>query len=236
MKMKFRSLMCVGALVAAVSAADIAGNNVCGLMNVPSTSEYTMIAVPWVNVADGEAVQVAKLVKTDTLTVGDQLYFYDGSKYYLWVLTDGTWTPTETTNKEGTFQSPGAEYGLARGKALTLVRQNTSAEIWLYGQYDDSAISVTCESGAYTMIANPNADAFDLNTNRPGNVGDQITFAGTATLYTRDAGGWYTHTTEKVTLGGKSQTVKTKTYENVTIPAGQGAWYYCKGATVTINW
>ena len=247
--MNLRSLMCGFALAAAAtaSAAVVSGGNTCGLMNVPSTAATTMIAVPWVTVlGEADTMKVANLVKTDTLSAGDELYYYDGSTYYRWALTGGVWTPSATTRSEGgrsvTVQAPGADYGIARGKGLFLVRQDPTKEIWLYGQYSASAVSVTpaagtAEAPAYTMIANPNAADYDLNDRGvAGTAGDQILLGDGETLYTRGDSQWTKSVTVNKTLGGKTIPVKTQSAEGVTIPAGQGAWYVSKGGSPTIAW
>lgn len=264
--MKLRLIMGGCALAAAALGAGsvvVTGQNICGLMNVPSTTTYTMIAVPWVTVGNSSeeaTMKVANLVKTDTLTAGDEttagdeLYYYDGTAYFRWVLktVDGkrAWTPTATTLKDAkgadvTVTAPDEGYALNRGKGLFLVRQNTAAEIWLYGQYDASAVSVAVTAGttlspAYTMIANPNATDYDLNgtdTKVTGAVGDQILLGdGGVTLYTYKANGWTKTTTVKKTINGVERTFKSDTTEGVTIPAGTGAWYVSKGGSLTIAW
>lgn len=250
--MKFR-LMVGGCALAALAAfgADVAGGNVCGLMNVPSDAKLTMIAVPWVTVGGAaDAMKVADLVKTDTLSAGDELYYYDDATatYYRWVLTDGAWTPTATakTDAQGksvTIAAPDASYGLPRGKGLFLVRQDTSREIWLYGEHRASAVSVAVAAGtaaapAYTMIANPNADAYDLNAKAvAGAAGDQILLGDGVTLYTfKTDAGWTRKTTVTTTIGGVERPVKKDTTEGVVVPAGQGAWYVSKGGAPTISW
>ena len=240
--MKIHSMICAFALAAAASAAVVTGGNTCGLMNVPSTSEITMIAVPWVNVGGGD-VEVAKLVKTDTLTAGDELYYYDGTSYNRWVLTEGkAWEPSAVSNAQGTFVSPDADLGIARGKGLILVRKSTASEIWVYGQNDTTAVSVTPAAGtaevpAYTMIANPKTAAYDLNAKKAvGAAGDQIVFPGTTEIYSCNGTAWTKTVSEQKTIGTKTVTIKTQSTDGVVIPAGQGAWYVSKGGSPTINW
>ena len=259
--MKLRLMMGWCALAATVAlGADVPGQNTCGLMNVPSDAEVTMIAVPWVTVGgSADAMEVANLVKTDTLTSadelysGDELYYYAKGTYYRWVLKDGVWTPTATTKEDAkgnpvTVLAPDASYTLPRGTGLFLVRKDTSKEIWLYGQYSTEKVSVTVAKAetvdgkmvpAYTMIANPNAEAYDLNDKgvKEGcEVGDQILLDDAKTLYTYTAAGWTTKTTVTKTIGGVERTFKKDTTEGVTIPAGKGAWYVSKGGSPTIVW
>lgn len=248
--MKLRLMMGVCALAAATAlGADVMGRNVCGLMNVPSGAKVTMIAVPWVTVGgSADAMKVADLVKTDTLSAGDELYYYDGSVYRCWKLQGGAWQPTTVTLKDAkgndlSVQTPDASYALPRGKGLFLVRQDATKEIWLYGQHSTAPISVAVAAGtagtpAYTMIANPNAEAYDLNTKGVGGAaGDQILLGdGGTTLYTRTETAWTRKTDVTKTIGGVARTFKKDTTEGVVIPAGTGAWYVSKGGSPTIAW
>lgn len=248
--MKLRLMMGVCALAAATAlGADVMGRNVCGLMNVPSGAKVTMIAVPWVTVGgSADAMEVANLVKTDTLSAGDELYYYDGSVYRCWKLQGDAWQPTTVTLKDAkgndlSVQTPDASYALPRGKGLFLVRQNVTKEIWLYGQHSTAPISVAVAAGtagtpAYTMIANPNAEAYDLNKKGVGGAaGDQILLGdGGTTLYTRTETAWTRKTDVTKTIGGVVRTFKKDTTEGVVIPAGTGAWYVSKGGSPTIAW
>lgn len=248
--MKLRLMMGVCALAAATAlGADVMGRNVCGLMNVPSGAKVTMIAVPWVTVGgEADAMKVADLVKTDTLSAGDELYYYDGSVYRCWKLQGDAWQPATVALKDAkgndlSVQTPDASYALPRGKGLFLVRQNVTKEIWLYGQHSTAPISVRVAAGtagtpAYTMIANPNAEAYDLNEKGVGGAaGDQILLGdGGTTLYTRTETAWTRKTDVTKTINGVDRTFKTDTTEGVVIPAGTGAWYVSKGGSPTIAW
>lgn len=253
--MKLRLMMGVCALAAATAlGADVMGRNVCGLMNVPSGAKVTMIAVPWVTVGgEADAMKVADLVKTDTLSAGDELYYYDGATYFSWklqgtVLQGNVWTPAATTKEDAkgnpvTIQAPDASYALPRGKGLFLVRQDATKEIWLYGQHSTAPVSVDVAAGtagtpAYTMIANPNAEAYDLNAKGVGGAaGDQILLGdGGTTLYTRTETAWTRKTDVTKTINGVDRTFKKDTTDGVVIPAGTGAWYVSKGGSPTIAW
>ncbi|MGN0847629.1 MAG: hypothetical protein ACI4RA_09630 [Kiritimatiellia bacterium] len=243
--MKLCSLIGVCALATAAFGGEVAGleSNVCGLMNVPSEATVTMIAVPWVGVGSGEAVQVANLVKTDTLSAGDELYYYAAPNYYRWVLTDDkTWEPSAVSNGSGTFVAPGEDYTIPRGKGLFIVRKDTSREIWLYGQHDANAVAVTIEAPAdgvpvaYNMIANPNTEGYDLNAKGvEGAAGDQIILADGA-IYNYNGTDWTKTVLVEEEIGGQKISVKVPTTEGVVIPAGQGAWYCSKGGKPTITW
>ena len=211
-----------------------------------------MIAVPWVTVGgSADAMKVANLVKTDTLSPGDELYYYANGTYYRWLLTSGVWMPTATTKEDAkgnpvTIEAPGDSYTLPRGKGLFLVRSNTEKEIWLYGQYSTEKVSVTVAKGevvdgkmvpAYTMIANPNAEAYDLNTKGvKGEEGDQILLDDAKTLYRYKDSSWKKQGTQEVTMGEIKKTLTTWVADGCVIPAGRGAWYVSKGGNPTIEW
>lgn len=247
--MKLRLMMGVCALAATVAlGADVMGRNVCGLMNVPSDAKVTMIAVPWVTVGgEADAMKVANLVKTDTLSAGDELYYYDGSVYRCWKLQGDAWQPTTVTLKDAkgndlSVQTPDASYALPRGKGLFLVRQDATKEIWLYGQHSTAPVSVAVAAGtagtpAYTMIANPNAKAYDLNAKGvKGEVGDQILLDDAKTLYMYKDSSWKKQGTTTVTMGQIQKTLTTWVAEGCVIPAGRGAWYVSKGGEPVIKW
>ena len=248
--MKLRLMMGWCALAATVALGeDVTGKNVCGLMNVPSDAKVTMIAVPWGTVGgSADAMKVANLVKTDTLSENDELYYYANGTYYRWLLKSGVWKPTATTKEDAkgnpvTIEAPGDSYTLPRGTGLFLVRSNKEKEIWLYGQHSTAQVSVTVAAGtagtpAYTMIANPNTEAYDLNTKKVGGAaGDQILLGdGGTTLYTRTETAWTRKTDVKMTIKGVERTFKTDTTDKVVIPAGTGAWYVSKGGSPTIAW
>lgn len=250
--MKLRLMIGWCALAATVALGeDVTGKNVCGLMNVPSKAEVTMIAVPWVTVGGADTMKVANLVKTDTLSPGDELYYYDGGVYRCWKLQGGAWQPTTVALNDAkgnpvTYETPDASYALPRGKGLFLVRSNTEKEIWLYGQHSTAQVSVTVAKAeevdgkmvpAYTMIANPNTEAYDLNTKKVGGAaGDQILLDDAKTLYTRTETAWTRKTDVKMTINGVERTFKEDTTVDVVIPAGTGAWYVSKGGSPTIAW
>ena len=258
--MKLRLMIGWCALAATVALGeDVTGKNVCGLMHVPCDAKVTMIAVPRVTVGgSADAMKVANLVKTDTLSENDELYYYANGTYYRWLLTSGVWKPTATTKEDAkgkpvTIEAPDASYALPRGTGLFLVRSNTEKEIWLYGQYSTEKVSVTVAKGevvdgkmvpAYTMIANPNAEDYDLNAKDAkgdevvkGAAGDQILLGdGGTTLYTRTATAWTRKTDVVKKINGVERTFKTDTTEGVVIPAGKGAWYISKGGSPTIAW
>ena len=251
--MKFRSVLAIAALAASVSfATDVMTTDTVGWIKVTSTAKSTIVSVPWVQVGgNGDSVQVAKLVKTDTLTAdaGVMLYYYDGAKYWAWALQtvsgDKKWVPATissasngvTTNNE----SPSDSYALPRGKALFVYRPNgsTDGDIYLYGQYtSESMAAVSTIADGYTLLGNPTAAAYDLNsatmTGTP-NAGDRIQVPGDDGAIAVEY--YYDSATSKWGYMKAGTSIipgipGPRTFSNeALIPAGRGVWYKSAGGS-----
>ncbi len=253
--MKFRSMICVCALAAsAAMATDVTGltSATLGWIKVNSSAKCTIIAVPWLNVG-GTSMQVAKLVKTDSLSADDKLYYYDGTRYYGWQISGGEWVGLSTTKIDETGQSitlnaPTDTYSLPRGKALFIERSDTTKDIYLFGQYDSghAEVPVTgCASTtpAYTLIANPNTSEINLNNvtmNGSPNAGDKIIVPGVDGAnekeYTYDSskGGWGYLKEGATPIFPGVAAPRTWSTEAI-LPAGRGVWYMSKGGSPTFT-
>jgi len=255
--MKFRSILCVAALaVVPAFATDVMTTETVGWLKVTSTAKSTIVSVPWVQVGgDGASVQVAKLVKTDTLTAdgGVMLYYYDGSDYWAWALqtvsTVKTWVPATissasngvTTNN----QSPAADYALPRGKALFVYRPNgsTDGDIYLYGALATTGMdAVATVANGYTLIGNPTAAPKNLNDatmSGTPNSGDRIQVPGDDGAIAVEY--YYDSTTSKWGYMKAGASIITgipgpRTFSNeATIPAGRGVWYKSAGGAPTFT-
>lgn len=259
--MKFRSILAIAALATSVSfATDVMTTETVGWLRVTSSAASTIISVPWVQVGGADAsVQVAKLVKTDSLTADGtvKLFYYDEANnvYKGWVLnTEGgnkVWNPTATSAEGITAQAPDADFPIPRGKALFIYRPNGSGDgdIYLYGKYTTtSPTSFTTAQGssstpAYTLIGNPDSSAVSLNKSGLfANVGanDEILIPGDdgaiakTCTWEDGAWGWWNPSYTTVTIGTKTIN-KPGRDTNVSIPAGRGVWYMSKGGTATVD-
>lgn len=253
--MKFRSVICVCALAAsAAMATDVTGltSETLGWIKVNSSAKCTIIAVPWVNVGGGN-VEVAKLVKTDTLSTDDKLYYYDGTQYFGWQISNGQWvglstTKADETGKSITLNAPTDAYALARGKALFIERSDTTKDIYLYGQHETANVSVqvldgTAEAPAYTLIANPRMAEVNLNSVTMAgtpNSGDKIIVPGVdganAKEYTYDSskGGWG-YLKEGATPIFPGVAAPRTWSTDAFLPVGRGVWYLSKGGSPTFT-
>lgn len=255
------------ALIASVAAfaASVTSDNTFGVLKVASTatagaSGQLIIPVPWENVGGGGVVATNYVLSTGRKS-GDKLYWYDNAletpAYKVWSVEadNGPWTPVETYNINTSLTSvkPVDGESIARGHAviLGLVAGSTNA-VYLSGQYNANDVKVqiygpTEELAAKlyrvsTLIAPSKASDVDLTSvkfydsngtteltggGRSVLNGDYIRLAnGTTFKFSTVVGGWY-----KDGVGGVPVTT------DLTIPAGQGAWYSRANAdSVYIEW
>lgn len=247
--MKFKSMFCALAVAALAPVfADQTSSNICGWVQISSDLDAVIIGVPWVEVNSGTAVKVANLVKTDNLTDGDKLYYYQGGTWNCWQLTSGAWQAVTTVeNSKITISAAAADQAIARGQALILERSNKAVPFFVFGQYTaDAAAAQTVTAGTaaaptYTLLASPKVEAFDLNgTGKIANVGatDEIVVpknGGDQTIYKYKDNQWGYWGTESMTIG-TLQVQKQVWKAAPTIPAGTGFWYVSRGGAATFNW
>ena len=248
--MKIRSVLCALAATAAATVFADVTSNVCGLLKITSDLNNTIIGVPWVEVGttpDAD-IKVAKLVKTDNLSAGDMLYYYNAGTWNAWTLGAQGWQPNTTVTVDGkTVAAPQDAQGIARGQALILERKDVTKPFYLYGQFTTAAAAaqaITAGSATaptYTLLASPKVEAFDFNaTGKIANPGadDEIIIpknGGDNTILTLQDGKWgYRKATTTKKFG---KTVTTYTWTEATpLAAGTGFWYVSKGGSPTINW
>lgn len=246
--MKIRSVLCALAATAAATVFADVTSNVCGLLKITSDLNNTIIGVPWVEVGTGADVKVAKLVKTDNLTPGDMLYYYQNGTWNAWTLGAQGWQPNTTVTVDSkTVAAPQDAQGIARGQALILERKDVTKPFYLYGQFtSDAAAAQTITAGtasapSYTLLASPKVEAFDFNAEgkiaNPG-ADDEIIIpqnGGASTIFTLQNGEWGTRVATTKTRFGKTVTSYTWT-KAAPVAAGTGFWYVSKGGSPTINW
>ena len=247
--MAFKSILCACAAVAVGMLSAEQTSNICGWMKVTSELNNTIIGVPWVEVngQNDAAVKVANLVKTDNLTAGDKLYFYQSGTWYAWTLGANGWEAATTVTVDGvTASTPAADQGIARGQALVLERQSTTNPFYLYGQYTATAVAPqtltagTVAQPVYTLVASPKPETFDLNGGKITNVGADDTIVvpqngGASTIYALKDGVWGYNKKVTTTFFGK-QVTKSEWTVAEPLPAGTGFWYISRGGTPTIAW
>lgn len=261
--MKARAILLTGLCVAAVGAfADTTSANVFGLLKVTSSAAQTIVAVPWLECGgSGSTISASNVVKTAELTVGDQLYYYNGSSYDAWTLTESAgvkvWASVFSVAKPGkvTIAAASTVQSIARGGALILVRQSPASlgYFYLYGQVaGDTSVTtpITASSNGnpvYNLVAPPSVKdggTIDINSTSDvewANVGAADTImlpvGGEAVECQRKDGAWkYLVRVQDGTIGTLPRYVDTWVAAP-TIPTGTGFWYVSRTATApTVTW
>ena len=220
--------------------------NTMGILKVPSQKTLEIVAVPWNRLAPdaNQAVLVADLVKTATLTPGDKLHVYDRAKktYKSWKydiekgwVALGTFKVT-AAGLEQTLAPDQTEQTVARGSAVWLERQDASKPFYLYGQYSKDAVETKISARQHNLIASPKMEPFDLNGGGiTGDIGanDQIIVPQGGDKPPK------TYTYRSGTGWGYSKFVNGRFTFDTTddeVPVGTGFWYISKGGSPTIRW
>lgn len=250
--MKLATFLSVSMLAtcSAFAAATATSSNVFGVLRVDSTAAQTIVSVPWVNASVGEetGVKVVDLVKTSTLTAGDELYWYDSSakSYQAWRLSaQKTWEAGTSVTGDGISAATDADKALPRGDALILKRTKPTEPgyFFLCGQYTTTSATTTIAVGsastpAFTLLAPPTASAgkVDLNDAAWTGVGtsDNILISGadgSLLILTYKEGKWG--------MSGWTGNPPTKTHDETKalIDAGIGIWYKSvNGSDTSVQW
>ena len=250
--MKLRSLICVSAVAAAMSAAattTVNGANTFCRLPVSSPYASTIIALPFSGCGESQMqIYVTNLVMTANLTTGDTLLWKNASGTWLGWEFDGTkWAAISTASQEAWNAGvPAAETAIPCGQACWLNRANAATQpvFYLYGQVNTNLASATAYAGdgskpTFTLLGYPTEQGDLLISSLPGTDGDSVLVPADGGLgykeYVHNDGAWKTKstttTTTTITRGGKTKTVNTTTitYTAVTdsdkIAAGLGFMY-----------
>ena len=237
-------------LTAVVTAKDESGasvtvpaDNTIGVLKVESGAKTTAIAVPWEALGGGD-ISVSNIVRTATLTPGDELKAYapDG-KYKAWELdANKCWQPVTVVG--GSSETGADAFTVPRGSAVWLTRQDTTQPIYLVGEVAATEkAEVKLEAGTTT---NPSwnlvgsAGTEPVNVNEIGAATTDKIIVPTATVpknyeYNTEKGEWgyWDYETVVKPNGRKTVTKVWKTAED--IPAGTGFWYLNGGVSKDIN-
>ena len=245
------------ALIASVAAfaTSVESSNTFGVLKIAAPVGQSIIPVPWEKVGGGDIV-VTDYVLPTGLSTGDMLYWYDNGEanYKVWKIENGAWTKVGANKIESTGVTPiesALTQKFSRGSAAIL-NLASAATVYLSGQYNESKVYVpiygpTEEDAAKlsrvsTLIAPSTASSVNVNnlkfytcandiyteiTNKSVLKNDYIRLAdGTTFTYSATLSSWYKE-------GDNGVPVTT----DLTIPAGQGAWYSRANAeTVYVEW
>lgn len=229
-----KNFLMIAVMAMASSVLAVESSNTFGILRVDSSAEQTIVSVPW-EAAGGGDINVADIVKTANLTNGDELYYYSGSGYIMWRLTNGAWVEAQDEQAQTTGRS------IARGGAIILKRTAPIANcFYLYGQYTAAGSSTITAAGsagkpAYTLLAPPTTEDTDLNSKtwKTPNSNDIIMLSDGTTLNYRNGKWGKLSKTLNPTTGDITETVD---QSFATIKAGEGAWYVSQGSAVSVTW
>lgn len=262
--MKLRSIICLSAVAAASAVFALDSNTVFARLRVDQTGAptNTVIAIPFAGCGETSAqIYVTNLVMTANLSQGDTLMYNNGTKWFAWQINAShEWEAVSTATKLGgvNITPDASSFAVDCGKACWLIRNSTSAPVYLYGQVNGTepesvrvSAAANASDYAYTLIARPNeATALDLNTWK-GNMGaadgDMILLPAAnisgADTYKYNGSAWTAptvSTTEVTRTNPRTKQQTTVTVTNITwqaisastpIPAGSGFLYGRKGTT-----
>lgn len=161
--MKAKYIFAASLLVAGAAFADtteVETSYVVGVfpLTLQANVAETAIFVPWIESGGTTGVAVSNLVKTAGLvandgvnvTKGDELLWYDGSKFEAWELT--------TNSTDGVSYWVSAAQGaaadaqrIARGQSIILKRNNgvaSATTVYIVGQYTSSGASSSIAAGS----------------------------------------------------------------------------------------
>lgn len=247
--MKLRSIMCVGAVAAAMAAFAtdaLTDSKTLGWMRVDSTLPITAVGVPWTDVGDpANNVKVADLVKTDTLTAGDKLYVYNNGTWLFYQLNSSKeWEAGATANSSVTPVQAGtpSTATIERGQALYLERQSYSSPFYVYGAVGSAIATTTLTGATKYLVASPKATAFVPQTSAiSGATAKSRTAAGDQIVVPLEGGATRTYTLISGKWGyvnGSGVRVKEGDDGYLPIQLGTGFWYVTASAanSITITW
>ncbi len=255
MKKLLSMALCAAAVAAFAEETTITTVGVTAI-TLPANQKNTIIAASFKELATGDNISIANIVKATNLANGDKILLYTAKNTYSawsWNATSKAWekaAKTYTVGKDGvatesTGDAPETTTATV-GTGLWIVRASdtpSETKIALYGTYVENK-AYTTTANAWNLVGNPMQKMVEISK---GAEGDRIMVPqGTmGAMRTYEYGtegeqtGWYyvTSTTEEKTIAGELVSVAkiTKAFENPSIAAGAGFWYLTKSA-VELSW
>ncbi|MBQ3806708.1 MAG: hypothetical protein II840_02005 [Kiritimatiellae bacterium] len=232
-----KKLLTIAVATFAITAVNAYTAQQVGVTTISTTSQNTIIPVPFTSLTNSSTSVTAKdLVKTTGLAENTWLLYFDGAKYNAWKLNSSkVWEPGTYATIPGADVSPAAnDLSVSAGGAMWIVLPSAgSVNITVYGSYVGQSSS-TVTAGKTMLVANPKQTAA-VPSPVGSNKGDTITILdGTdAGTYTYNGSAWGSYVKQGSGYGLPSWTAKT--FSSLSI--GAGFWYKSTGSSdVTINW
>ena len=155
--------------------------NIVGVLEVESSMKNTLVAVPWVSLAQDprseetvSPIKISEFVNTSHLRDGDSLRVANKGFFYNqwnWNKGDKKWDKATTITSSGpVIPAEANEHSLIRNGALWVTRTNPELNsFFLIGQYSASTVSLTIEKGTEkdgvcTLVPNPSMKAVSVNS------------------------------------------------------------------------
>jgi hypothetical protein len=160
---------------------ELPSTNIVGVLEVESSMKNTLVAVPWVSLAQDprneetvSPIKVSEFVNTSHLKDGDLLRVANKGFFYNqwnWNKGDKKWDKATTITSSGpVIPAEANEHSLIRNGALWVTRTNPELNsFFLIGQYSASTVSLTIEKGTEkdgvcTLVPNPSMKAVSVNS------------------------------------------------------------------------
>ena len=224
----------IATVLAATSVFALESNSVSFLpvSNPPSTTQdgknLMLLSLPFKGYGAAESVNVADVLVTDTLEVGDVLYVPTATKgtYDQYTLASGkaSWTPGKkvTINASGApvagSSDSATEATIQRGQPFWLKTAATSVK--LLGELpmqEKMSVTVTTANNGYKLVAPTTTEQVITLGSLNAGKGDLIILAN-GTRY------------QKVSSGWKLMPARTDASDDIVISAGTGFWYKANNA------
>ena len=201
----------------------------------------TIVAIPGLDLATGDALAISNLVKTTNLAAGDMLYAFSNGEYETWELVDtagvkhwdkATYTCTISANGDRTDTGTSASsYTMSVGSGIWLSRKASGSTdaFYVYAQNPGSIGSTSVAAGKTVLLGNPKAtNAAPTISGARSKDKIIVPTAGLPKYYNYSGTVWQSVTGAEVT---SSETPPS-------ITAGTGFWYKASEAsgTRTITW
>lgn len=234
-----------------VEVSTVHSENTVGVMKVESQSKTTVIGVPWTSLSDDGSISVADIVRTSTLSEGDQIQVYDteANGYRSWTLDkNGVWQSDTVVG--GASSEEANNVKIDRGKGVLLTRKgDTSKPIYLVGEAPTNTVSTTLEKAtdsntpAWNLVASPSVEAKTIEQVVASTDDTIIVPTDSAPRnYTYKDGMWGYSGLSTETITNKLGIIIVRPVRvtgDTQIPAGRGFWYLNKNTSDNekkINW
>lgn len=156
-----KKLICgfLGFATSAAFAVESEAVSTIDVIKVESPLTNVVVAIPGFDLSGGGDLAISNLIKTTGLTVGDDLFAFDGTNYKRWTLDgNGIWQANDTSYVYAGGQidisgTPAADTPMPVGQGIWL-RRAYPTNFYVYAVHDATP-SITVDAGATVLLGNP---------------------------------------------------------------------------------